>query len=139
MLRLFLAAALLWLAVTPAMSQDIAAGEAAFRKCMPCHSAGENAGPRVGPVLNDIFGKPAGSQKTYAYSAALAEAGAAGLVWTPQTMAAFLREPRAFVVGNKMTFAGLRNEEELANIIAYLMTFSPGYEAPSAPGDKLAR
>jgi len=126
-------------AIQPATAQDIAAGEASFRKCTACHGVGENASHRMGPILNDVFGRTAGTQEGYGYSRAMIEAGEAGLVWTPQTMTAFLREPRAFITGNKMSFVGVKNDEELANVVAYLMTFSPNYQPPPAPDDKIAR
>lgn len=138
MRRLLSAATMLAIATAlPAAAQDLEAGEAAFRKCTACHAIGEGAAHKLGPVLNDVLGRTAGTAEGYAYSQSMIGAGTAGLVWTPQTLDQFLSKPREFIVGTKMTFAGIANEAERENIIAYLMTFSPGYEAPPKPGDKI--
>jgi cytochrome c len=105
---------------------DADAGKAVFKKCAACHMIGEGAKDRVGPVLNELFGRVAGSTP-YNYSKAMQEAGAGGLVWTPETVAHFLHKPKDFVPGTKMTFAGLTDETQLADLIAYLATFSPDY------------
>ncbi len=112
---------------------DADAGKAVFKKCAACHMIGEGAKDRVGPVLNELFGRVAGSTP-YNYSKAMQEAGAGGLVWTPETVAHFLHKPKDFVPGTKMTFAGLTDETQLADLIAYLATFSPDY-VPDEAGD----
>jgi cytochrome c len=91
---------------------DADAGKAVFKKCAACHMIGEGAKDRVGPVLNELFGRVAGSTP-YNYSKAMQEAGAGGLVWTPETVAHFLHKPKDFVPGTKMTFAGLTDETQL--------------------------
>ncbi len=124
---LLLAAALSLM--TPAMALaagDIDAGKAVFKKCAACHAVGEGAKDRVGPVLNDVFGRVAGSTE-YNYSGAMKDAGAGGLVWTPETVAHFLHKPKEMVPGTKMSFAGITDETQLADLIAYLLTFSPDY------------
>ena len=117
------------LAAAPALAQDAAEGEKVFRKCAACHEVGEDAKAKVGPVLNNMFGKPAGSNEEFAskYSKAMKEAGEGGLVWTPETVAQYLEKPRDFIKGNRMAFAGLRKEEERSNVVAYLLQFSPEY------------
>jgi cytochrome c2 len=139
MRNLALIVAVLGAAVQPVVAQDLAAGEASFRKCTACHGVGESATNRMGPILNNLFGRTAGTQEGYSYSRAMVAAGEAGLVWTPQTMTSFLHGPRAFIPGNKMSFVGIKSDEEVANVVAYLMTFSPDYKAPPAPGDKIAQ
>jgi len=106
---------------------DAAAGEAVFKKCVACHSVGEGAKNKVGPVLNDVLGRVAGTMEGFKYSKALIDAGAGGLVWTPETVAQWMHKPKDMVKGTKMTFAGLADEADIQNLIAYLMTFSPDY------------
>jgi cytochrome c len=113
---------------------DAEAGKAEFKKCAACHAVGEGATNRVGPVLNDVFGRVAGTFEGYKYSQAMVDAGAGGLVWTPETMAKFLHKPKDFVPGTKMSFAGLAKEDAIANLEAYLLTLSPNY-VPEAPAD----
>jgi cytochrome c len=110
---------------------DPAAGEAVFRKCATCHAVGEGATNRIGPELNDVFGRTAGSLEGYNYSQALADAGAAGLVWTAETLGPWLHKPRDVVPRTKMTFAGIAEQADIDNVIAYLQTFSPNYVPPA--------
>ena len=129
------AALVVTLAAGSAYAQgDAEAGKNEFKKCMACHAVGEGATNRVGPVLNDVFGRVAGTYEGYKYSKAMVDAGAAGLIWTPETMAQFLHKPKDFVPGTKMTFAGIAAETAIKNIEAYLLTLSPNY-VPGAPAD----
>lgn len=131
----FLAASALILAAlaTPVLAQeaaiagDAAAGETVFKKCAACHAVGEGAKNKVGPQLNDLLGRTAGTAPDYKYSKAMMEAGTNGLVWTPETLAPYLHKPKEVVPGTKMAFAGLANEQDQQNVIAYLATFSPNY------------
>lgn len=123
------------LAASSAYAQgDADAGKNEFKKCMACHAVGEGATNRVGPVLNDVFGRVAGTFEGYKYSKVMVEAGAGGLVWTPETMAQFLQKPKDFVPGTKMTFAGITDETAIKNLEAYLLTLSPSY-VPEAVAD----
>lgn len=131
---LLLAAALCALSAGPALAAgDADAGKTVFKKCAACHSVGEGATNRVGPVLNGLFGRTAGTTD-YGYSPAMTEAGAGGLVWTPDTFARFIPKPRAFVPGTKMTFAGLADQAAVDDLIAYLLTFSPDYMPAETDG-----
>jgi len=112
---------------------DVPAGEVVFKKCATCHSVGEGAKTKVGPVLNEVFGRTAGTLEGYKFSAAMIKAGADGLVWTPETLAEFLAKPKEYVKGTKMGFPGLPEPENIANVIAYLETFSPDYVPVPAP------
>ena len=85
---------------------------------------GEGAKNRVGPPLNGIMGRQAGTLDGYNYSPAMKKAGEEGLVWTEETMAAYLEAPRKHVKGTKMAFPGLKKEQEIADVIAYLKQFS---------------
>jgi len=116
-----------------AMTGDPALGEKVFKKCAVCHTVGEDAKNRVGPVLNDVFGRTAGTYDDFKYSKAMQDAGANGLVWTPEVLKEYLKKPRDYVKGTKMTFAGLSKPEDEDNLIAYLLTFSPDYVPADAP------
>ncbi len=111
-------------ASTAALAGDPAAGEKVFKKCQACHAIGDGAKNRVGPELNELMGRVAGSVPDYKYSKAMAQAGEDGLVWHEDVLSEFLKKPRDFVKGTKMTFAGLKKQEEIDNVIAYLATFS---------------
>jgi len=93
-----------------------------FRKCSACHQVGEGATNRVGPHLNGVFGRTAGSVEGFRYSDAMRAAGEAGLAWTQDEMAAFLADPRGYMPGTKMSFAGLRNGDDVAAVNAYLQS-----------------
>jgi len=95
-------------------------GQASFRKCQACHNAAEGAANKVGPNLYNTVGMPVGGHEGYAYSAKFQELNAAGETWTLENLDAFLTAPRDWAPGTKMTFAGIRTEEERANLIAYL-------------------
>ncbi|MEM8753460.1 MAG: c-type cytochrome [Pseudomonadota bacterium] len=106
--------------VDPAL---IAAGEKVYKKCKACHQVGASAKNRTGPILNGVLGREAGGVDGFKYSKALTEMAEGGLVWTPDTMAAFLAAPKKFMKGTKMSFKGLRKEEDIAAVTAYLATF----------------
>jgi cytochrome c len=111
---------------------DPAAGKTVFGKCAACHSVGDGAKNRVGPALNDIFGTAAGTVPAFNFSPAMVQKGKDGLIWTPETFAQFITKPQAFVPGTKMPFAGLPNPTDVANVTAYLLTFSPNYKPDAA-------
>ena len=125
MFRQIVAAATLVGAMTaPALAEgDAEAGEKVFKKCKACHAVGDKAKNKVGPILNGIVGAPAGQVEGFKYSDALMEMAEGGLVWDEASLSAFLTKPKDFMKGTKMSFAGLRKEKDLANVIAYLATF----------------
>ena len=102
--------------VSSASAQDAAAGEKVFNACKACHTleAGKN---RVGPSLHGLIGRPAGSVEGFAYSPAMKNAG---VTWTDENLAKYLADPKGFVAGNKMAFAGVKKEDDLKNLIAFL-------------------
>ncbi len=102
---------------------DAKKGEKVFRKCKACHAVGEDAKNRVGPALNGVVGAPAGQNEEFKYSDALTTMAADGLVWDDESLSAFLTKPRDFMKGTKMSFAGLRKEDDVENVIAYLEGF----------------
>jgi cytochrome c len=117
-----------------ALAQDVDAGAKVFKKCGACHSVGEGARNKVGPILNDLFGRTAGVVEGYKYSNDMIAAGKAGLVWNEETITQFVTKPKDLVKKTKMSFAGLRKEEDRVNLLAYLQTFSaaPAPEEPKA-------
>ncbi len=101
----------------------LAAGEKAFRKCKACHQVGAGAENKTGPHLNDLLGRVAGSLDGFKYSSPMSAAGEGGLIWTEETLAQFLGNPRKFLKGTRMSFAGFKSDDDLAAITAYLATF----------------
>jgi len=110
----------LMLAAGSASAQDVAAGEKSFAKCRACHQVGETAKNGVGPVLNGLFGRVAGTVEGYNYSEANKKSG---ITWTEESFAKYIQDPRAAMPGNKMAFAGIKNEKEIADLTAYLKQF----------------
>lgn len=103
---------------------DAAAGEKVFRKCKACHAVGEGAENKVGPVLNGVVDRAVAAADGFSYSDVLTSLAAEGKTWTPEELAAFLEKPRNYAKGTKMSFAGLRKEDDRMNVIAYLATFA---------------
>lgn len=116
-----LAAAMLLPAPVLAQEGDPAAGKTAFNKCRACHEA-ERDTNKVGPSLQGVMGRTAGTLESFAsrYSPAMKEAGEGGLVWSEETVAEYLRDPKGYIPGNRMAFPGLKDDQEIANVIAYL-------------------
>ncbi|MEO1679535.1 MAG: cytochrome c family protein [Pseudomonadota bacterium] len=100
---------------------DPSKGERVFRKCAACHTVEQGDSNKVGPNLFGTVGGPVAAVDGFRYSDALTEHGGD---WTLERLDAFLAKPRAEVKGTKMSFAGLRSEEERADLIAYLNGFS---------------
>ncbi|KGB81679.1 MFS transporter [Rhodovulum sp. NI22] len=101
----------------------VAEGEKVFKKCKACHQVGEGAKNRTGPVLNGVFGRTAGMVDGFKYSKVMAAAADDGVVWDHETLSAYLENPKAYLPKNKMSFAGLKKEEDRAAVIAYLRSF----------------
>ena len=110
---------------------DIKKGKKVFRKCKSCHMVGEKAKKKVGPVLNNVFGATAGKEEKFAkkYSKAMIKAGEDGLVWNEATLTEYLTKPKAMIKKTKMAFKGLKKPEDIENILAYLLQYSPDYDA----------
>lgn len=102
----------------------IPAGQRSFVKCQACHMVGENAQPRVGPPLNGVVGRAAGTAEKFRYSPAMQKAATDGFVWTMEKLDAYLAAPRAVVPGTTMGFVGIPKPEERKALIAYLASFS---------------
>jgi cytochrome c len=116
-------AALFVVAGAPAFAQgDPAAGEKVFAQCRACHQVGETAKNTVGPVLNGLFGRKAGTVEGYSYSPANKNSG---IVWEEPVFREYIRDPRAKMPGTKMVYAGLKDDKRIADLIAYLKQFGP--------------
>lgn len=120
MLKSVLAFSLIALSL-PAFAGDPEAGAQVFKKCLACHAVGEDAKNKVGPELNGLFGRAAGSVPDYNYSDANKNSG---IVWNEENFAEYIKNPRAYIKGTKMAFAGLKKEVEIDNITAYLAQFN---------------
>ena len=108
----------------PIDAELAAAGEKVFRKCQSCHQVGEGASTSTGPILNGVFGAVAGSQPDFSnYSSGMETAHNDGLIWDAANLDAFLTRPRDVISGTRMSFAGLRSEEDRAAVIEYLRSF----------------
>lgn len=110
-------------AATQETTGDAAEGERVFARCMACHRVGPDAqSVPTGPTLNGVVDRPAGSLSDFTYSDAMANSG---LVWDFETLMAFLEAPQRLVPGTRMAFPGLPDEEDRANVIAYLAQLGP--------------
>lgn len=98
----------------------IAAGEKVFKKCKACHQVGASAKNRTGPHLNDLIGRTMGAVEGFKYSKVFAAAQADGRIWDEASLAEFLAKPKSYLKGTKMSFAGLKNEEDVKALTAYL-------------------
>ena len=105
---------------TPALAEgDAVAGKIVFKKCMACHSADKEQN-RVGPHQVGIVGRKAGAVEGFKYSDAMIAKGAEGLIWDEANLSAYMKDPKGFVPGNKMAFSGLKDDKQIADVIAYL-------------------
>ncbi|MBL4768095.1 MAG: c-type cytochrome [Rhodobacteraceae bacterium] len=101
----------------------LAAGEKAFKKCKACHQVGDGAKNKSGPVLNGVVNSAAGMSDGFRYSKPMKAAAADGLIWNEEELAAFLKKPRKYMKGTKMSFAGLRKDGDIEAVITYLKSF----------------
>jgi cytochrome c len=113
---------------TSSVAQDGAAGERVFLQCRACHQIGEGAKNAIGPVLNGLFGRKAGTIEGYSYSPANKNSG---LTWDEATFRDYIRDPKAKIPGTKMVYAGLKDEKRIDDLVAYLKGFdATGKKAP---------
>ncbi|MBS7539446.1 c-type cytochrome [Ancylobacter lacus] len=119
--RILLASALFALGTTVALADgDPTKGATVFKKCMACHAIGEGAKNKVGPELNGIVGRKMGAVPDFAYSDTLKEHNAKGDVWTADILTQYLANPKGFMPGVKMVFAGIPKDTDRADLIAFL-------------------
>jgi cytochrome c len=118
--RLITGTALASALATPAAAQDVTAGEKTFNVCQACHEIGDGAKNEVGPVLNGVVGRKSGSYPGYNYSDANKNSG---LIWDEATLQEYLKNPKAKVPGTKMLFPGLKRDDDILNVIAFLKQY----------------
>ena len=107
-------------ATSPVLAQDVAAGKTSFNKCMACHAVGEGAKNKVGPELNGLDGRKSGSVAGYAYSDPNKNSG---ITWSKETFLDYIKDPKAKIPGTKMVYAGLKDEQRVKDIIAFLKQY----------------
>jgi cytochrome c len=107
-------------ATSGAWAQDAAAGKSSFNKCLACHSIGEGAKNKVGPVLNGLDGRKSGSVEGFSYSDANKNSG---ITWNKEQFLDYIKDPKAKIPGTKMAFAGIKNEKEANDLWAYISQY----------------
>ncbi len=120
MRTVMMAAVLIAAAAGSAPAQDIEQGEASFKKCRVCHAVGEDAQNKVGPQLNGLDGRQAGTAPDFLYSDAHKNSG---IVWNATTFKQYIKDPKAMIPGTKKMFAGVKNEQEINDLWAYVSQF----------------
>ncbi len=109
---------------------DVARGEQVFKKCAACHNAEPGGANALGPALYGVMGNPVAAHPGFAFSDALKSKGG---TWDWETMSQWLKSPKSFAPGTKMTFAGLGKPEDRANILAYMNAQGSNLPLPAAP------
>lgn len=99
---------------------DLAAGKSSFNKCLACHAIGEGAKNKVGPELNGLDGRHSGTAEGYSYSDANKNSG---ITWSEAQFKEYIKDPKAKIPGTKMAFAGIKSENEINNLWAYVSQF----------------
>lgn len=120
MRALTVAAVLGGLGLSGASAQDAENGAEVFKKCRACHQIGETAKNAVGPPMNGLFGRKAGTIEGFTYSEANK---ASGVIWDEATFANYIKDPRAAMPGNKMAFAGVKDDEDIKDLTAFLKQY----------------
>lgn len=115
-------------------------GAEIFQQCKACHEVGDGAQNRVGPSLNGVFGRRAGALPEFRYSENMVRMGVEGLTWTLETLDAYLENPRALVSRTRMSYRGLKDPQDRADVMAYLRDFSddPGNIPGAEPTARLS-
>jgi cytochrome c len=103
-----------------ALAQDAAAGEQSFNKCRPCHDIGPDAKIKLGPPLNGIDGRKAGTYEGFNYSDGMKSSG---IVWDKAKFLQWIENPQAMVMGTRMAFGGVKDDAERQSLWAYVSQF----------------
>lgn len=107
----------------PSLAQDATAGEQVFKRlCLPCHDVGPEAKIKLGPPLNGVDGRKAGTFEGFNYSEANKSSG---IVWSEQSFPTYIRAPMQAMPGTRMAFVGIKNDKDIADLWAYLKEFGP--------------
>jgi cytochrome c len=107
-------------ATSAAFAQDVAAGKSAFNKCLACHAIGEGAKNKIGPELNGLDGRKAGTVEGFSYSDADKNSG---ITWNEAEFKDYIKDPKAKIPGTKMAFAGIKNEKEVDDLWAFISQY----------------
>jgi cytochrome c len=102
------------------VAQDAQKGATVFNQCMACHAIGPGAQTKIGPELNGLDGHKAGTVPNFSYSDANKNSG---IVWNEASFKDYIKDPRAKVPGTKMIFAGVKNEQQVNDLWAYVSQF----------------
>jgi len=122
MRRIVCSAALIVALPALAVAQDLENGKAVWNKCRACHQVGEGAKNLVGPVLNGLFGRKAGTIEGFNYSDANKSSG---ITWDEATFREYIKNPKAKIPNTKMVFVGLSDERDIEDLLAFLKQFAP--------------
>ena len=106
--------------IVPGHAQDAASGEKIFVQCKACHQIGESAKNAVGPLLNGLLGRKAGTIEGYSYSPANKNSG---ITWDEATFRDYIKDPKAKIPGTKMIYVGLKDEQKTNDLVAFLKQF----------------
>ena len=117
---LTLAAAIAGSLALPAAAQDVAAGQRVFNQCRACHTIEAGGRNGVGPNLHGIVGRKAGTIEGFRYSANLKEKAAGGLAWDEETLRGYITNPKAVLPAGSMSYPGLKNEQQLNDLLAFM-------------------
>jgi cytochrome c len=118
--KLIAAAVLIAASTGVGLAQDVEKGANVFKQCLACHSIGEGAKNKIGPELNGLDGRQSGSAPGYSYSDANKNSG---IVWNETTFKEYIKDPRAKIPGTKMIFPGVKSEQQVDDLWAYIKQF----------------
>ena len=123
MRRIALSAALLFTAALPAMAQEAPPGQRVFRtQCGACHTVEQGGRNGVGPNLHGIVGRRMGAVEGFRYSANVRAENEKGTAWSEETLRAYIAAPKSVLPTGTMPYAGLRNQQQLDDLVAFLKT-----------------
>ena len=121
--KLIVAVVLIAVSSVSGMAQDAQKGKTVFNVCLVCHAIGPGAQNKIGPELNGLDGRNAGTVPNFDYSDANKNSG---IVWNEETFEDYIRNPAAKIPDTKMTFAGVKNEQQVKDLWAYISQFDAG-------------
>jgi len=118
---LIIATTAITISTETARAQDAQKGQMVFNMCLPCHSIGPGAQNKVGPELNGLDGRHSGSVPGFDYSEANKNSG---IIWSEATFKKYIQNPQGVISGTKMIFPGVKNEQQVNDLWAYLSQFT---------------